>query len=127
PGVKYNYLQLPQAIAALEAGKDINYEGVTGSIDFDANGDPSAAIYDFYQYIGGTLTVQKQYRLVNGKARVLDLTPPTTPRIVGPHAVKAGKSFVLTIHSKDPGNVSPPIRFTCKIDSQRTRACTATL
>jgi hypothetical protein len=58
---------------------------------------------------------------------VLDLTPPTTPRIVGPHIVVAGKPFVLTIHSKDPGNVSPPIRFTCKIDSQRTRACTATL
>jgi ABC-type branched-subunit amino acid transport system substrate-binding protein len=127
PGIKYNYLQLPQAIAALQAGKDIDYEGVTGSLDFDANGDPSAATFDFYQYINATLTVQKQYRLVQGRARVLDLTPPTTPRIVGPHVVKAGKPFVLTIHSTDPGNVSPPIRFTCTIDSPKARACTATL
>jgi ABC-type branched-subunit amino acid transport system substrate-binding protein len=127
PGIKYNYLQLPQAIAALQAGKDIDYEGVTGSLDFDANGDPSAATFDFYQYINATLTVQKQYRLVQGRARVLDLTPPTTPRSVGPHVVKAGKPFVLTIHSTDPGNVSPPIRFTCTIDSPKARACTATL
>jgi ABC-type branched-subunit amino acid transport system substrate-binding protein len=127
PGIKYNYLQLPQAIAALQAGKDINYEGVSGSIDFDANGDPGAASYDFYQYVNGVLTVQKQYRLVNGKARVLDLTPPTKPKIVGPRAVKAGQVFTLAIRSRDPGNVSPPIRFTCAIDKHKTRSCAATL
>lgn len=127
PGKKYNYLQLPQAIAALQAGKDIDYEGVSGSINLDANGDPGAAIYDFYQYINGTLTVQKQYRLVGGRARVLDLTPPTTPRITGSRTVKAGKVVVLHIRSADPGNVSPPIRFSCVIDNRPARSCTANL
>lgn len=127
PGKKYTYLQLPQAIRDLQAGKDINYEGVSGSIDLDKNGDPGAAIYDFYQYIGGKLTVQKQYRLVGGRARVLDLTPPTTPRIVGSHRAKAGKVLVLKLRSSDPGNVSPPIRFTCAIDKHSARTCKSTL
>lgn len=33
--------QWEEALAALEAGEDINYQGATGSIDFDANGDVS--------------------------------------------------------------------------------------
>lgn len=127
PGKKYTYLQLPQALAALQAGKDIDYEGVSGSIDLDKNGDPGAATYDFYQYISGTLTVQKQYRLVGGRARVLDLTPPTTPRVVGSHRTSPGKVLVLKLRSSDPGNVSPPVRFTCAIDKQPSRACKSTL
>ena len=62
PGVKYTFLQLPAAIKALRAGQDINYEGIAGSIDWDAKGDPASATYDFYKYINGTLTVQRQYR-----------------------------------------------------------------
>ncbi|HEY3541840.1 MAG TPA: ABC transporter substrate-binding protein [Gaiellaceae bacterium] len=127
PGKTYTFEQLPQAIAALQAGKDINYDGVTGPLDLDSSGDPGAATYDFYQYINGTLTVQKQYRLVNGRARILDLTPPTTPRVVGSHRAKAGKVLVLQFRSSDPGNVSPPIHFTCGIDKRPLRTCTATL
>lgn len=127
PGKKYSFLQLPQAIAALQAGKDIDYDGVTGPLDLDQNGDPGAATFDFYQYINGTLTVQKQYRLVGGRARVLDLTPPTTPRVVGSHKAKAGKTLVLIFRSTDPGNVSPPIRFSCGVDKQPLHTCGATL
>jgi ABC-type branched-subunit amino acid transport system substrate-binding protein len=127
PGKKYTYLQLSQAIADLQAGKDIDYEGVSGSIDLDKNGDPAAATYDFYQYINGTLTVQKQYRLVGGRVRVLDLTPPSTPRVRGSHKAKVGKVVVFRFVSSDPGNVSPPIHFTCAIDKKPLRACKSTL
>jgi ABC-type branched-subunit amino acid transport system substrate-binding protein len=52
PGTAYTFQQLPQAIKDLRAGKDINYEGVSGPIDFAANGDPTSASYDQYGYTG---------------------------------------------------------------------------
>lgn len=45
PGTKYAYTQLPKAIRAVIAGKDIDYQGVTGPIDLDKNGDPTANVY----------------------------------------------------------------------------------
>jgi branched-chain amino acid transport system substrate-binding protein len=52
PGKRYTFEQLPQAIKDLRAGKDINYEGTSGPIDFAANGDPTAGTYDQYGYTG---------------------------------------------------------------------------
>lgn len=52
PGTKYTFEQLPQAIKDLRAGKDIDYEGTSGPIDFAANGDPTAGTYDQYGYVG---------------------------------------------------------------------------
>jgi ABC-type branched-subunit amino acid transport system substrate-binding protein len=52
PGTKYTFEQLPQAIKDLRAGKDIDYEGASGPIDFAANGDPTAGTYDQYGYVG---------------------------------------------------------------------------
>ena len=127
PGTKYTYLQLPQAIADLRAGKDIDYEGVSGSIDLDKNGDPGGATFDYYRYVNGTLTPQKQYRLQGGKARVLDLTPPSKPKVVGPGRVDAGKVVVLRLRSNDPGRVSLPITFSCAIDKKPARKCGTTL
>jgi ABC-type branched-subunit amino acid transport system substrate-binding protein len=57
PGRRYTYQELGQAFKALAAGKDINYEGVGGSIDFDEAGDPSIAVYDAYEYVDDKLTV----------------------------------------------------------------------
>ena len=37
--------QFTQALAAIKAGRDIDYQGVGSVIDFDSNGDPSAATY----------------------------------------------------------------------------------
>jgi branched-chain amino acid transport system substrate-binding protein len=53
PGVKYTYLQLPQAVKALRAGKEIDYEGVSGPINFDDHGDPTVAPYRVFEYRGG--------------------------------------------------------------------------
>ena len=37
--------QFAQALAALKAGRDIDYQGVGSVIDFDAHGDPTAGTY----------------------------------------------------------------------------------
>lgn len=55
PGAKYTFEQLPQAIKALRAGRDIDYQGVSGPIDFDKNGNPTAASYQQFSYRDGKL------------------------------------------------------------------------
>ena len=50
PGTQYDYTQLSDAITALGNGEDIDYQGVSGPIDFDENGDPSVAFYEVWQY-----------------------------------------------------------------------------
>jgi branched-chain amino acid transport system substrate-binding protein len=36
--------------AMLKAGKDIDYDGVSGPVEFDKNGDPQGATMGIYQY-----------------------------------------------------------------------------
>jgi branched-chain amino acid transport system substrate-binding protein len=122
PGVKYTFLQLPAAIKALRAGKDINYEGIAGSIDWDAKGDPASATYDFYKYVNSALTVQRQYRNLHGRILSLDLTPPSKPTVVGKRT-QTTRRVAFTLRSRDPGNVSPPVRFECAFDKQKLHAC----
>jgi branched-chain amino acid transport system substrate-binding protein len=55
PGKKYTFEQLGEALQAAKAGEDIDYEGASGPIDLDANGDPQAANYGTWKYQGGTL------------------------------------------------------------------------
>jgi branched-chain amino acid transport system substrate-binding protein len=55
PGKKFTFEQLAQAAEALENGEDIDYEGVSGPIDWDENGDLSRYIYDISQFKGGKL------------------------------------------------------------------------
>jgi branched-chain amino acid transport system substrate-binding protein len=50
PGRKYTWDELPDAIKALRAGKDIDYEGAAGPIDLDANGDPTYGVYDLVEF-----------------------------------------------------------------------------
>ena len=122
PGDKFTFLQLPAAIKALTAGKDIDYEGVAGSIDWDAKGDPASATYDFYKYINSTLTVQRQYRNLHGRILSLDLTPPTKPVIRGKRT-QTSRRVAFTLISHDPGNVSPPVHFLCSFDKQKLHDC----
>jgi ABC-type branched-subunit amino acid transport system substrate-binding protein len=49
-GDEFTWQQLPDAIKALEDGKDINYTGASGPIDMDVHGDPTAGVFDVYQY-----------------------------------------------------------------------------
>lgn len=63
PGQTYTYLNLTGAIRAIKAGKDINYEGVGGPVDFDKNGDLNAAMYNVYQYKDGKQEILRQLRI----------------------------------------------------------------
>jgi hypothetical protein len=63
PGRTYTYLNLVDAIKALRAGKDINYEGVGGSADFDSNGDLKSALYNLFTYKDGKQTVLRQIKI----------------------------------------------------------------
>jgi ABC-type branched-subunit amino acid transport system substrate-binding protein len=48
PGEKYTFEQLPDAINAILAGEEIDFEGSSGPIDFDENGDITANMYDIW-------------------------------------------------------------------------------
>lgn len=59
-GAKYSYLELDKAMKDVSAGKDVDFQGVSGPIDLDANGDVRAGYVNVYRYIDGKLTVEKQ-------------------------------------------------------------------
>jgi ABC-type branched-subunit amino acid transport system substrate-binding protein len=63
PGRTYTYLRLGDAIRALRAGKDINFEGAGGSVDLDQNGDLRTAIYNVFTYKDGKQSVLRQLRI----------------------------------------------------------------
>jgi hypothetical protein len=56
-GTEYSWQQLPDAIKALEDGKDIDYTGASGPLDMDVHGNPTDGVYDVYQYAPGGLKV----------------------------------------------------------------------
>jgi ABC-type branched-subunit amino acid transport system substrate-binding protein len=60
PGQKYTWEQLPQAIRALEQGRDIDYDGASGPIDMNPAGDPTAGAYDLFRFRAGRLEVYDQ-------------------------------------------------------------------
>jgi ABC-type branched-subunit amino acid transport system substrate-binding protein len=49
-GDEFSWQQLPDAIKALEDGRDINYTGASGAIDMNVHGNPTAGVFDVYQY-----------------------------------------------------------------------------
>jgi branched-chain amino acid transport system substrate-binding protein len=65
-GDKFTFEQLPQAIEALENGDDIDYEGASGPLDLNEDGEPTAGVYDLFRYR-------------NGEVDVYDETPVTPP------------------------------------------------
>ena len=60
PGRKYTWLELDQAVRALENGTDIDYEGVSGPIEMNDAGDARAGVYDVYRYQEGQLETSDQ-------------------------------------------------------------------
>ena len=59
PGTKVTYKRMDKAVKLLLAGKDINYEGAWGPIDWDKNGDPGSAVYEIWRYAGGQIATQR--------------------------------------------------------------------
>ncbi|MGB6426058.1 MAG: ABC transporter substrate-binding protein [Solirubrobacterales bacterium] len=60
PGDKYDYTNMADAITALQNGDDIDFDGVSGPLDLDDNGDPTVATYEVFNYDGGKLVVDRQ-------------------------------------------------------------------
>jgi ABC-type branched-subunit amino acid transport system substrate-binding protein len=50
---------MDKAVKLLLAGKDINYEGAWGPIDWDKNGDPGSAVYEIWRYSNGAISTQR--------------------------------------------------------------------
>lgn len=59
PGDQYDWTQLGDAITALQNGDDIDFEGVSGPLDLDDNGDPTVGFYERWNYQNGQLEVQE--------------------------------------------------------------------
>lgn len=55
PGRRVTFEQLDEAIQAILNGEDIDYEGASGPINFDNNGDPGAALYEVWQFRNGEI------------------------------------------------------------------------
>ncbi len=70
PGRKFTWLQLDQAIKALEAGQDIDYEGASGPINMNDDGDPTAGVYDVYEFKGGKLRLDEQIAVPAGSSGI---------------------------------------------------------
>ena len=89
PGTKYSWQQLPAAIEALEAGKEIDYQGASGPIDIlpldlTEPGDPTAGFYDAYRFKDARLTVYGTLSVPPGKRRVQPIPIQfITPRVAG--------------------------------------------
>jgi hypothetical protein len=95
PGTKYTWQQLPEAIRALEAGKDIDYEGASGPLDMEPldvtkAGDPTAGFYDVYQFTNARLGLYGSVS-VPASAKGIERFPIqyVTPRIPGATPVPA--------------------------------------
>ena len=55
PGEKYTFENLQEAFEAIANGDDVDYEGASGPIDLDENGDPGSSNYGTWSYTGGEL------------------------------------------------------------------------
>jgi len=52
-GTVHNWQDLSGAVADAAAGSPIAYQGAWAEVNFDANGDPGAGVYDVWQVTGG--------------------------------------------------------------------------
>jgi branched-chain amino acid transport system substrate-binding protein len=56
-GDKFTWEQLPDAIRALQDGNDIDYEGASGPLTLNDDGDPTSGVYDLFRYRNGEIDV----------------------------------------------------------------------
>jgi branched-chain amino acid transport system substrate-binding protein len=52
-GQQYTFEEIPAAIEALQNGEDIDYQGASGPVDLNEAGDPTAGVYDVFEFQQG--------------------------------------------------------------------------
>lgn len=62
-GIEMTWQDLPDAIDALQHGRDIDYQGASGPIDLDQHGSPTAGTLDLLEIQGGRPTLIGQVPL----------------------------------------------------------------
>jgi ABC-type branched-subunit amino acid transport system substrate-binding protein len=67
PGEQFTFEQLADALTALADGEDIDYQGASGPIDWDENGDPTAATYELWTFENGEIESLRTFE-VGGEA-----------------------------------------------------------
>lgn len=68
PGDQYDFTTMADAIKAIQAGDDIDFQGVSGNLDLDDNGDPLLGTYDIYSYDDkGAFSVSDQVEKESGE------------------------------------------------------------
>ena len=65
PGQTFTFLQLPAALRALAAGRDIDYRGASGDVDLAVTNGPAAGRFTTWRFRGGRL----------GDRRAVDTVP----------------------------------------------------
>lgn len=61
-GTPVSYLNLPQAIKLILAGKRVAYQGVWGPIDYDKNGDVGSSLFKLWHYDGTNVVTEKIFK-----------------------------------------------------------------
>ncbi len=59
PGEKVSIMDMKKALDLLKEGKDIDYEGVSGSVNFDENGDVTGGSYGIWKIEDGKIVDEK--------------------------------------------------------------------
>ncbi len=68
PGRAVSFEDLGDALQALREGQDIDYQGASGPIDLDGQGDPTAATYEVFEYgANRTFKVTRQVEARQGQ------------------------------------------------------------
>jgi branched-chain amino acid transport system substrate-binding protein len=63
-GEQLTWQQLPDLINALQNGDDVDYEGASGSVELNEDGDATAEVYDLYRFRGGELDIYSELPVV---------------------------------------------------------------
>ncbi|RLC68762.1 MAG: hypothetical protein DRI26_09785, partial [Chloroflexi bacterium] len=59
PGEVVTYAEISQALSLLVQGEEINYEGVSGLVDFDEWGDTTSAVFELWRIEGCEVVTQE--------------------------------------------------------------------
>jgi len=71
PGRKVTFEELDDGIEALRKGQDIDYEGASGPIDFDSQGDPTVGTYEVFEYgPARDFSVSRQIQAKQGQGEI---------------------------------------------------------